>query len=87
MQTKKKIENDIKKIDNNIIQCYVFNIIHNDIINKEVAMNIMTVRPPEKLKAELKEYAKENGLTINTCVTLALREYLENQRKRKQKGE
>lgn len=44
------------------------------------------LRLPTDLKEEAAKLAQELGFSLNTVIIQALREYLENQRKRKQKG-
>lgn len=44
------------------------------------------LRLPTDLKEEAAKLAQELGFSLNTVVIQGLREYLEKQRKRKQKG-
>lgn len=44
------------------------------------------LRLPTDLKEEAAKLAQELGFSLNTVIIQGLREYLENQRKRKQKG-
>ncbi len=43
--------------------------------------NIMTIRPPEKLKEWLKKEAKEQGFTVNGLVLNILWDYLKKEEK------
>lgn len=56
---------------------------HIDVKGVEKTMaKIMTVRPPEKLQAKIKELAKEKGFSLNAQILQILWEWVDKRKER-----